>query len=96
MPAYLLLDITWHDPAKANEYREKLGPTLDKYHARTLVAAPVEVLEGTWAPARVVVIEFPSMDALHDWYRSEEYAPLLELRKAAAATNMLAVDRPPA
>ena len=96
MPAYLILQIGWHDQAKSDEYREKLGPTLEKYGGRTLYAGEPKVLEGKWDPARTVLIEFPTMDALQNWYYSEEYAPLLQLRKQAATTNMVAVQRPTA
>jgi uncharacterized protein (DUF1330 family) len=95
MPAYLILDILWHDPGRAAEYRRLLGPTLEKHGARTLVANEARVLEGDWKPQRVVVIEFPSMDALLAWHGSKEYAPLLRIRTEGAQTNMLAVERPP-
>jgi uncharacterized protein (DUF1330 family) len=93
MPAYLFLEIEWHDQNKAKEYRDKLGPTLDKYGARTLYAGPPQVMEGGWNPPRVVLIEFPTMDALRGWYASEEYAPLVQVRKQGSTTKMIAFDR---
>ncbi|MGA8603661.1 MAG: DUF1330 domain-containing protein [Thermoplasmata archaeon] len=94
MPAYLVLQIGWHDQAKSDEYRAKLGPTLDKFGGKTLYAGEPRLLEGKWEPVRTVLIEFPTMDALQSWYGSEEYAPLLRLRLGAAQTNMVAADRP--
>lgn len=38
MPAYLVAGLDWTDAAIANEYRERLGPTLEKYGGKTLVA----------------------------------------------------------
>jgi uncharacterized protein (DUF1330 family) len=35
---------------------------------------------GHWNPERVVIIEFPDMDALNAWYTSPEYQPLIALR----------------
>jgi uncharacterized protein (DUF1330 family) len=96
MPAYLFLEIDWHDQARATEYRKLLGPTLDKHGGRTLVANEPRVLEGDWNPRRVVIIEFPGMDALLGWYRSDEYAPLIRLRNEGAKTRMIAVERPAA
>jgi hypothetical protein len=32
-------------------------------------------------PERVVIIEFPDMDALNTWYNAPEYQPLIALRK---------------
>ena len=50
------------------------------------------MIEGTWNPTRVVVLEFPSMDALKRWYNSPEYRPLIAERKAAAAGHLIAVE----
>jgi uncharacterized protein (DUF1330 family) len=95
MPAYLVVGLDWTDAAIANEYRARLGPTLEKYGGKTLVAGKPELLEGKWVPGRVVVIDFPSMDQLQKWYRSEEYAPLIQLRQRGSAGDLLAVQYTP-
>ena len=38
--------------------------------------------EGDWEPGRVVVIEFPSMEALKSWWNSERYQAAAEIRRA--------------
>lgn len=95
MPAYLVAGLDWTDAAIANEYRERLGPTLEKYGGKTLVAGKPETLEGEWIPRRVVVIEFPSMEHLQKWYHSTEYAPLIELRQRGSTGDLLAVQFSP-
>lgn len=96
MPTYLILEIDWHDEAKAGEYRKLLGPTLEKHGGKTLVANAPHVLEGTWNPRRMVIFEFPSMDAVRAWHDSPEYAPLIKLRKEGARiNNLIAVETPP-
>ena len=40
---------------------------------------------GHWNPERVVIIEFPSMAALNNWYSSPDYQPLIALRKACTS-----------
>ena len=52
----------------------------------------VEALEGGWVPKRIVVLEFPSMDAVRKWYRSPEYAPLIKLRQKASRGRLIAVE----
>jgi len=94
MVAYVICQIEWRDPAKHKEYQQALGPTLEKYGGKTLVAGVPNILEGAWDPTRTVVIEFPSMAAIQQWYASAEYAPVLALRKAWARTNLVAVERP--
>jgi uncharacterized protein (DUF1330 family) len=95
MPAYLFMDIAWHDANRAAEYRKLLGPTLEKYGGRTLVANEGGMLEGEWAPHRVVIFEFPTADALREWYGSPEYAPVMRLRKEGSKANLIVVERPP-
>lgn len=96
MPTYLIMDIEWHDPDRATEYRKLLGPTLEKYGGKTLVANEAHVLEGDWSPKRMVIFEFPSMEALRTWYASSEYAPVSKIRKEGAKSKMIAVERPAA
>ncbi|HTT72787.1 MAG TPA: DUF1330 domain-containing protein [Thermoplasmata archaeon] len=87
MTTYALFEIDWHDPAKAQEYREKFGPALEKYGGKTLCAGPPEVIEGSWDPARVVILEFPTSEAFRAWYASPEFAPVLKLRREGATTK---------
>jgi uncharacterized protein (DUF1330 family) len=96
MSAYVIADIEWHDEVKAAEYRKLFGPALEKHGGRTLVANQALRLEGDWNPRRVVILEFPTMEALQTWYRSPELAPVIRLRQEGANTRMIAVDRPPA
>jgi uncharacterized protein (DUF1330 family) len=99
MPAYLIANIEITDPAAFDEYRKLVSPTLAAHGARYLVrGGKSEVLEGSWAPARLVVIEFPDMAALKSWYDSPVYRPLLELRNRAARSSVVAVEgsAPPA
>ncbi len=39
-----------------------------------------------------VIIEFPDMDAVERWYKSDDYKPLLEMRLGAARGNFIAVN----
>ena len=94
MSAYLICEIDWHDQTKAKEYREKFGAALEKHGGRTLCAGPSQVIEGTWNPPRLVVLEFPTMQALRTWYDSPEYAPVLKLRLEGASSKIVAVDGP--
>jgi uncharacterized protein (DUF1330 family) len=95
MTAYVILEIDWHDPVRGAEYRKLLGPTLDRFGGKTLVANEARALEGDWNPRRVVVFEFPSLSAVEEWYRSPEYAPVMRIRKDGASSRMIVVERPP-
>ena len=50
------------------------------------------VLEGDWEPSRLVVLEFPDVDAARAWYASEQYQEAKALRDGAARLRMVAVQ----
>ena len=81
MPAYLIANITVTDPKRYPEYREKVPPVIAQYGGRFLVrGGALHPVEGDLGVDRLVVIEFPDMDAARRFYYSPEYAPLLKLR----------------
>jgi uncharacterized protein (DUF1330 family) len=49
------------------------------------------MLEGQ-RPSRVVVVQFPSKQAIKDWYTDPDYRPLIAKRHAAARSVMIAVE----
>lgn len=93
MAAYLIGEIEVTDPAKYDDYRQQVAATVEKHGGRFIVrGGKVEPLEGGWAPKRLVVLEFPSMQKLLGWYRSPEYAPLIKLRQAGSRGKLVAVE----
>jgi uncharacterized protein (DUF1330 family) len=52
----------------------------------------VETVEGHWAPKRMVVLEFESMERAKRWYTSQEYTRAKEKRLRAAITNIAFVE----
>jgi uncharacterized protein (DUF1330 family) len=93
MAAYVIADLDVKNSAALENYRAKVPETIAKYGGRFLVRGGAhEVAEGAWAPTRLVVLEFPSMDAAKRWYNSPEYKPLIAERKAAAATDLILVE----
>lgn len=97
MPAYVILDIEVTDPVTYARYKELVPPTVAAYGGRYLVrGGQVEMLEGSWLPPRLVIIEFPSLASGRAWWTSAEYQPARALREAAARTEMLLVEGVPA
>jgi uncharacterized protein (DUF1330 family) len=93
MAAYLIVDIEVTDPAAFEEYRQKVPASIAKYGGKYLArGGQFEVLEGSWTPKRVVVLEFESMERAKQWYNSPEYRPLKLLRQKSAITNAIFVQ----
>ncbi len=93
MTAYLVVEVEVLDAVRFEDYRKMVGPSLTPYGGRFIVrGGAVETLEGTWAPKRVVVLEFPSAAKAKAWWSSTEYAEAKALRQATARTEMILVD----
>jgi uncharacterized protein (DUF1330 family) len=93
MAAYLLARIVVHDEAKYAEYRAQVPPVIAAHGGRYLVrGGAVDVKEGDPPLGRLVVVEFPDMQAARTFYGSAEYAPLLKLRLDSTESEAVIVE----
>lgn len=92
MPGYIVACVTWHNPDAADRYGpmviESLRPFGGRYLAR---GKPIANPEGTGAPQRLAIVEFPSAQSAQDWWSSAEYAPAKKIREQNATTHWLIV-----
>lgn len=95
MPAYIIADEEITDPAAFDIYKSRVLPLIQKHGGRFLsrggTATALETGRG-WTPGRMVIIEFPDMDALRAWYDDPDYAPVLAIRLGAAKSTLIALD----
>ena len=88
--AYLIGDIEVTDPDTYARYVAGVPDTVAAYGGAYLIrGVSGEVIEGTWTPKRLVVLEFESMERLKSWYNSPEYADLKKLRQSASRGNLI-------
>lgn len=93
MTAYIILDIQVNDPVRYAEYKELASPTVAQYGGKYIVrGGKAENLEGDWSPARIVVLEFESVEQARKWLDSPEYRPAMELRHQTAVTRSIIVE----
>lgn len=93
MPAYVVVEVEVEDPVRYEDYKKMVPPSLVAYGGRFLVrGGKVENLEGTWAPKRLVMVEFPSVEQAKAWWHSTEYAEAKALRQATSKTEMIVVE----
>jgi uncharacterized protein (DUF1330 family) len=91
--AYLVVDIDVTDPEAYEEYRSLVPPLIAKYGGRYLVrGGAFEKLEGGWTPKRLVLLEFPSAGRAKEFYESEEYRPVKEIRLRSANSSVVLVE----
>jgi uncharacterized protein (DUF1330 family) len=93
MAGYLIANLDITDPAKFAEYREKVVPVIEKFGGRYLVrGGEVRRVEGNLPLHRLVVLEFPTLDAAQRFYDSAEYQPLIKLRLASTRSDLVLVE----
>jgi len=89
---YVIVTEDIHDQPGLDVYAQQAIPTILQAGGRLLVVddAP-ELVEGSWHGKRTVVLEFDSVEAAWNWYRSPEYQEVAGLRHAAAESNAVIV-----
>lgn len=93
MPAYLVVNIDVQDPERYALYRAMVPATLAVFGGRYLArGGHTEVLEGGWRPARLVIVEFPSVERAREWLESPEYAEARAIRRATTHTDMVVIE----
>lgn len=99
MPAYVIFDVPPGGDLQAMKpYGEKAFDTLVPFGGRAIVRTnDIDIrevrLDKSWKPTRLLIIEFPTLDAARAWYDSPEYQALLPLRlNARGPDNMVIVD----
>jgi len=93
MAALVIVEIAITDPVAYEDYKKLAAGTVHAYGGRYLArGGAVELLEGEWHPARVVVLEFPSTQRAKEWWNSEAYQPAKKLRHASARTDMILIE----
>jgi uncharacterized protein (DUF1330 family) len=93
MPAYVISEVEVLDVEAANCYREYAVSSIEKYGGRYLArASEAIVVEGDSTHRRIVVVEFPSMQRIKEWYSSAEYAEALKYRDKALSRRLMFVE----
>ncbi len=94
MSAYCLFDnLTVKDPEKLEMYKNQVAPVVEKYQGKYVVlGGDTEVVEGSWEPTYLVMIEFPSKALAKAWYHSEDYKALKALRLTATDSSAVIIQ----
>lgn len=93
MSVYLIVHSQIKNPEVYNEYREKV-PAIVKKHGGEYLArgGKLEVIEGDWHPARIVLLRFPSVAAVHNFFNDPDYHPMKQLRHRNAVSQIVMVE----
>ena len=96
MPAYVIVNVHVLDEEAGLAYAPVAQKSILSHGGRYLVAGPTpEPVEGPWDSLRFLVIEFPDMDRIREWYDSPEYRRAREIRDGKVQVGMLFVEGTP-
>ncbi|HEX4912803.1 MAG TPA: DUF1330 domain-containing protein [Vicinamibacterales bacterium] len=91
--AYLLVQSDVTNTEQYAAYAKLTPAIIEKFGGRFIARGGRNLtLEGPPAPARVVVIEFPSFEAAQAFYNSPEYVAARQIRRGAATMQIVAVE----
>jgi uncharacterized protein (DUF1330 family) len=90
--AYVIFDVDIRDPARYQEFMTGVKPALEKAGARYLARGGAHTVhEGDWEPRRIVLLEFPSLQAWEDFYGGPTYQGLKSVRDACSSARLVSV-----
>jgi|TARA_B100001778_G_C18210821_1_gene459948 uncharacterized protein (DUF1330 family) len=88
MSGFAIFNIDVKKPEEYKEYVEKVKPIAEKFGGDYIIrGGETKIVEGNWSYPRTVVIKFPSFQRALDWYNSEEYEPIKQIRLDNSVSN---------
>ena len=93
MKAYLILDLTVTDPENFMIYVREIPPHIEKHGGKYIIeGVKPEVVEGTWNPNTIVVLEFSSPENARNFLNDPNVQPLFEMRHKSTISNLILVE----
>ena len=93
MAGYVIgfIDIT--NPEGYKAYAAAVPATIAAYDGEYLVrGGALTAMEGESPAPRIAVIRFPSIERAHEWYNSEEYRPVRQLRTDNSDGRLIIIE----
>ena len=88
MPGFVIFNIEIKKPEEYKEYVDKVTPIAKKFGGEYIVrGGETKVIEGAWTYPRTIIIKFPSYEKALEWYSSEEYKPIKQIRLYNSVSN---------
>ena len=93
MGAFMIIQADITDPEGFKEYAIRTPALVSEYGGRyRVMRGECEQLEGAADERKIVISEWPSMDAARAFWNSEAYAELKELREGTAEVSVFLVE----
>ena len=93
MPAYVIFDVEIRDGERYQNFMSQVKPALEEAGGRYLARGGAhKVHEGDWSPRRIVLIEFPSVQAWESFYNGPVYQGLKAVRDECSSARLVCVE----
>jgi uncharacterized protein (DUF1330 family) len=93
MAAYVIFDVDIRDPGRYQEFMLGVKPALERAGAKYLARGGAhKVYEGDWEPRRIVLLEFPSVEAFESFYSGATYQGLKGVRDACSSARLVSLE----
>jgi uncharacterized protein (DUF1330 family) len=93
MKAYLVLDFSIHDFPGFKSYIDEIPAFIEKHGGRYIVrGVEPTVMEGEWAPERMVILEFPSRGSAEAFLDDPDTQSLFDIRHRTTRSKLVLVD----
>ncbi|MEQ8347990.1 MAG: DUF1330 domain-containing protein [Sneathiellaceae bacterium] len=93
MRAYLVLDFEIVEAAPFMDYARQIPALIERHRGRYVVRGErPAVVEGSWAPDRMVILEFESRQHAEDFLGDPAAQELFALRHRSTRSNLVLVD----
>ena len=90
---YIIGQITITDPKKYQRYALETESIIKKFGGRYLVRGGTQIIaEGAPQGTRDVVVEFDTIEKAKEFYNSQEYAEIIDIRKENSTGYILMVE----
>ena len=94
MPAYVIGQLDIHDLDAYQAYLDGFMPSFLRHGGELLATSreETEILEGSWAKPRTVIMRFPSVEDAKAWHEDPDYKDLAKIRHRTASANLVVIN----
>mgnify|MGYP000626702609 FL=1 len=93
MTAYVIFDVEIHDLVRYQDFMNQVKSALAEAGAKYLTrGGEHRVYEGDWKPRRIVILEFPSINAWEIFYHGPVYQGLKAIRDECSSARLVGVE----
>jgi len=94
MACFFLAEIEVHDSVRYRQYVERASAIVARHGGEYLLRSEaITPVAGGWTPGRLLLIRFPTRQALEDCFGSPDYQAIKPLREGSTTSRAVIVEQ---